>query len=65
MSSIAQIVREAIARGYLTREAEGQLRNLLHGSSCDRTELRAFFQLQQGVMEGRVKQQSREELAVC
>lgn len=65
MISIRQIVGEAIAQGYLTRDAEGQLRYLLHGSRCDRAELQAFFQLQRAAMEGRVKQQSREELVVC
>jgi hypothetical protein len=56
---ISQVVQQAFSRGYLTVEAEEQLRRLLKATS-NFEELKAFFALQEAVMEGRVKQQSRE-----
>lgn len=59
MITIREVVQEAIEIGYLTMEAEEQLRRLLT-KKYDREDLIAFMRLQQAAMEGRVKQESRE-----
>jgi hypothetical protein len=56
---ICKIVEQAIRTGYLTLEAEDQLRQLLQ-TKYGFEALNAFFSLQKAVMDGRVKQQSRE-----
>jgi hypothetical protein len=56
---IYEVVQQALSAGYLTVEAEDQLRRLLKAKN-NFEDLKAFFVLQQAVMEGRVKQQSRE-----
>lgn len=56
---IYEVVQQALSAGYLTVEAEDQLRRLLKAKN-NLEDLKAFFALQQAVMEGRVKQQSRE-----
>ncbi|HEY9738943.1 MAG TPA: hypothetical protein V6C90_00495 [Coleofasciculaceae cyanobacterium] len=56
---IYKVVQQALSAGYLTVEAEDQLRRLLKAKN-NFEDLKAFFVLQQAVMEGRVKQQSRE-----
>jgi hypothetical protein len=61
MGLIREIVQQAITTGYLTVEAENQLRQLL-ARKYDWEDFRAFMKLQQEVMEGRVKQESRELL---
>lgn len=61
MNSISEIAQQALTTGYLTLEAEEKLRELL-SKKYDREDLRAFMRLQQEVMEGRVKQESRELL---
>ena len=61
MSRIREIVQQAIATGYLTVEAEEQLRQLL-SNKYDWEDFKAFIRLQQEAMEGRVKQESRELL---
>ncbi|MGD2182655.1 hypothetical protein [Lusitaniella coriacea] len=62
MIQIREVVRQAIATGYLTLEAEEQLRQLLQKTKYGSEDLRAFMQLQQAAMSGMVKQQSREQL---
>lgn len=62
MSPIREIVQQAIATGYLTVEAEEQLRRVL-ARKYDWEDFRAFIRLQQEAMEGRVKQESRELLS--
>jgi hypothetical protein len=62
MSRIREIVQNTLATGYLTVEAEDQLRQLLL-TKYDWEDFRAFIRLQQEAMEGRVKQQSRELLS--
>ncbi|NEQ67788.1 MAG: hypothetical protein F6J86_02590 [Symploca sp. SIO1B1] len=59
MILIREIVHQALTTGYLTLEAEEQLRQLLQTkySSEDR---RAFMKLQLAAMAGLVKQESRE-----
>ncbi len=58
---IRNVVQQAISTGYLTIEAEEQLRQML-AKKYDREDLRAFMSLQQAAMAGLVKQQSRELL---
>ncbi len=62
MILIRDVVQQAIATGYLTVEAENQLRQLL-GSKYDLEDLNAFLTLQQAAMSGYVKQESRELIA--
>ncbi|MGC1394819.1 MAG: hypothetical protein WA828_11115 [Coleofasciculaceae cyanobacterium] len=62
MSRIQDIVQQTLATGYLTVEAEDQLRQLLL-TKYDWDDFKAFIRLQQEAMEGRVKQQSRELLS--
>lgn len=61
MSLITQIVQKSLATGYLTVEAEEQLRQLLQ-TKYDVEDFKAFITLQKEAMEGRVKQESRELL---
>lgn len=56
---ISEVVQQALLVGYLTVEAEEELRRLLK-AKYNFDELKAFFSLQQAVIEGHVKQQSRE-----
>lgn len=62
MSRIQEIVQQTLTTGYLTVEAEEQLRQLLL-TKYDWEDFKAFIRLQQEAMEGRVKQQSRELLS--
>ncbi|MBD1804988.1 hypothetical protein H6F98_05920 [Microcoleus sp. FACHB-SPT15] len=56
---IYEVVQKALSNGYLTVEEEEKLRQLLQ-AKYGIDDLNAFFNLQQAVIEGRVKQQSRE-----
>jgi len=60
MSIISTIVRQAMATGYLTVEAEEQLRKLLQTTKYGLEDFEAFIALQREVMEGRVQQQAWE-----
>lgn len=53
------IVQQAIIRGYLTVEAENELRRLLQ-CKLSADDLKAFWTLQNAAMMGCVKQESRE-----
>lgn len=68
MLQIRDIVREAFKVGYLSVDAENQLRQLLQ-TKYDRKDFRAFMLLQQAVSSGIVRQESRDrarhELAVA
>jgi hypothetical protein len=59
MAQIREVVQQVLQTGYLTIEAENQLRQLL---SCkyDTEDLNAFLALQQAALDGYVKQESRE-----
>lgn len=59
MTLIREIVQQALITGYLTVDAENQLRRLLK-TKYDLEDFRAFMQLQVAVGEGVVRQQSRE-----
>ncbi|MEW5857902.1 MAG: hypothetical protein AB1861_11050 [Cyanobacteriota bacterium] len=59
MMLIRELVEQALNIGYLTVEAEDQLRQLLR-KKYDHEDFNAFMTLQKAAMAGRVKQQSRE-----
>jgi len=58
MILIRDIVQQAFSLGYLTVEAEDELRQKLR-TKYDLEDLNAFMKLQQAAMSGRVQQQSR------
>lgn len=60
MILIREVVHQALTTGYLSREAENQLRWLLQKTKYGGEDLQAFVQLQQAAMSGAVKQESRE-----
>ncbi|MDX2242704.1 MAG: hypothetical protein NW224_18605 [Leptolyngbyaceae cyanobacterium bins.302] len=59
MLLIRDVVREAFAVGYLSVEAEEQLRQLLR-TKYDAKDFKAFMLLQHAVASGIVRQESRE-----
>ncbi|HBE18124.1 MAG TPA: hypothetical protein DEG17_03040 [Cyanobacteria bacterium UBA11149] len=59
MISIRNVVQQALSTGYLTLEAEAQLRQMLT-KQYDLEDFKAFMRLQQAAMTGIVKQESRE-----
>jgi hypothetical protein len=59
MVLIRDVVQKAIGKGYLTIEEEEQLRRLL-ALPCDTEDFKKFRILQQAVMTGYVRQESRE-----
>ncbi|HEY9893486.1 MAG TPA: hypothetical protein V6D37_17160 [Candidatus Sericytochromatia bacterium] len=61
MLLIRNLVQQALSTGYLTIEAEEQLRKML-AKKYDPEDLIAFMTLQKAAMTGQVKQQSRELL---
>jgi hypothetical protein len=61
MVSIRELVQEAIASGYLSLDAENQLRQQL-ATKYDFEDFQAILELQDAAMEGRVLQESRELL---
>ncbi|MDJ0799748.1 MAG: hypothetical protein QNJ51_23550 [Calothrix sp. MO_167.B12] len=63
MIRIRDVVQSALATGYLTLEAENQLRQLLT-RHYDLEDFNAFMSLQEAAMTGKVKQQSREQCQI-
>jgi hypothetical protein len=63
MTSIGDVVKKALDTGFLSREAEDNLRRMLTTKYGD-DELEAFISLQQAAMAGRVRQESREILSM-
>lgn len=61
MASISDLVQKTLTAGYLTIEAEEQLRKLL-ATHYNLEDLNAFVTLQAAAMTGQVKQESRERL---
>lgn len=59
MLLIRDVVKQALTTGYLTVEAENQLRQLLR-TKYDSEDLKSFMQLQLAASSGLVKQKSRE-----
>jgi len=60
MAMIREVVEQALTTGYLTVEAENQLRQMLTTTKYDIEDLNAFMSLQLAAMAGRVRQESRE-----
>lgn len=60
MISIRELVQSTLTTGYLSLEAENQLRTLLQQTKYGLDDLQAFTRLQQAAMEGQIIQQSRE-----
>lgn len=58
MILIREVVQQALTTGYLTVEAEEQLRKMLRGKYGSE-DLKAFMTLQQAAMSGQVTQESR------
>ncbi|MFN6566802.1 hypothetical protein [Dendronalium sp. ChiSLP03b] len=63
MARIRDVVQQALATGYLTVEAENQLRQLLT-TRYDLEDFNAFMTLQEAAMNGKVKQESREQCGI-
>ncbi|NEQ19547.1 MAG: hypothetical protein F6K28_07960 [Microcoleus sp. SIO2G3] len=63
MTRIRDVVQKALATGYLSVEAENQLRVLLT-TRYDMEDLNAFMNLQEAAMTGKVKQESRERCGI-
>lgn len=63
MTRIRDVVQKALATGYLTVEAENQLRQLLT-TRYDLEDFNAFMTLQEAGMTGKVKQESREQCGI-
>ena len=59
MPLIREIVCQALSSGFLTCEAENQLRHLLQHTKYEQEDLQAFMLLQRAAMAGRVVQESR------
>lgn len=62
MALIRDVVQKALKTGYLTIEAEEQLRVLLT-TRYDLKDFNAFMTLQEAARTGQVKQESREQLS--
>ncbi|NJL56948.1 hypothetical protein HC928_18690 [bacterium] len=60
---MCSIVHQAITTGYLSVQAEEQLRQLLATKTYGKSDLNAFMTLQEAAMSGRVTQESRELLS--
>lgn len=59
MTRIKDLVQTALTTGYLTVQAENQLRQLLT-TQYDFEDFNAFMTLQEAAMMGDIKQESRE-----
>jgi hypothetical protein len=55
---IREVVQQALSSGFLSIEAEDQLRYML-ARKYDREDFHAFMQLQNAAMVGSVRQESR------
>jgi dephospho-CoA kinase len=62
MSTIHQLVQQALAQGYLTIDAEQQLRNLVQTTKYSLEDMNAFVNLQIAAKDGHIRQESREKL---
>lgn len=58
MALIREVVQQALVSGFLSIEAEDQLRQML-SKKYDREDLNAFMTLQSAAMAGNVRQESR------
>ncbi|MGI0492748.1 MAG: hypothetical protein B0A82_09845 [Alkalinema sp. CACIAM 70d] len=57
MSAIYLLVHRVLEMGYLSKEHEGQLRNLV-GQGCNGDDLEAVVMLKQALVFGHVKRQA-------
>jgi hypothetical protein len=55
---IREVVQQVLSTGFLSIEAENQLRRML-STKYDREDFQAFMQLQNAAMIGSVRQESR------
>jgi hypothetical protein len=55
---IREVVQQVLSTGFLSIEAEDQLRRML-SQKYDREDFQAFMQLQNAAMTGSVRQESR------
>jgi hypothetical protein len=62
MTVIREVAKQAINAGYLTLEAENQMRQIFATTKCDLEDLDAFMSLQLAAMAGRVRQESLESI---
>lgn len=62
MNQIKVIVEDCLNTGYLTITAEEKLRKLLQTTKYGLEDFNAFVKLQEAVIEGLVRQESRELL---
>ncbi|MEA5618396.1 hypothetical protein VB711_11180 [Cronbergia sp. UHCC 0137] len=63
MARIRDVVQTALTTGYLTTEAENQLRKLLT-VRYDLEDFNAFMVLQEAAMTGKVIQESRQQCSI-
>jgi|GEM_PF-977314 len=61
MTNIPTLVKHVLDAGYLSVAAENKLRSMLR-EKCEVKDLEALTRLQQAVIDGQVKQESREAL---
>ncbi|MEM1427010.1 MAG: hypothetical protein AAGF75_10720 [Cyanobacteria bacterium P01_H01_bin.130] len=61
MTSIREIVQNALSQKYLSVAAEDGLRELLEGK-YDHEDFQAFMTLQRAFLDGKLTQESRENL---
>ncbi|WP_228056626.1 hypothetical protein [Microcoleus sp. LEGE 07076] len=59
---IREIVKQAIATGYLSWEAENKIQHILSSAKFDLEDLNAFMSLQLAAMAGRVRQESLDSI---
>ncbi|MEG4959440.1 hypothetical protein [Microcoleus sp. K4-B3] len=64
MVQIREVVKQAIAAGYLSVEAENEMQQIFSSAKCDLEDLNAFMSLQLAAMAGRVRQESLESIRV-
>ena len=57
---VREVVKQAIAAGYLSWEAENEMQKIFASAKCDLEDLNAFMSLQLAAMAGRVRQESLE-----
>ncbi len=59
---VRDVIKQAIATGYLSLEAENEIQEKICSTHCELEDLNAFMSLQLAAMAGRVKQQSLESI---
>ncbi|MGF1492895.1 MAG: hypothetical protein ACFBSC_10680 [Microcoleaceae cyanobacterium] len=62
METISQLVQEVLESGYLSLEREARLRHLLQTTKYGQVDFKAFVRLQNAAIDGKVRQESREQL---